>query len=116
MLVILYHENTLPENYERELILAFKYLIKWDSLVKNLFLIKLISQILQNMCQSSMLRRLRSCRNQNALSWSYIFIELDECLLLIVAFKVREGQVLREQGLNMSLLLTCIRHYFKKCK
>lgn len=42
-----------------------------------------------------MLRRLRSCHNQNALSWSYIFIELDECLLLIVALQVREGRGLR---------------------
>lgn len=43
----------------------------------------------------SLLRRLRFCRSQNALNWSYIFIELDECLLLIVAFEAREGRSLR---------------------
>ena len=94
----------------RELILAFKHLIKWDSLVKNLFLIKLISQILQNI-PVSMLRRLRSCRNQNALSWSYIFVELDECLLLIVAFKVREGRSLR---LKYEFVVDVYKAFFQK--
>lgn len=96
----------------RELILAFKHLIKWDSLVKNLFLIKLISQILQNI-PVSMLRRLRSCRNQNALSWSYIFVELDECLLLTVAFKVREGRSLR---LKYEFVVDVYKALFQKCK
>lgn len=76
------------------MVLAFKYLIKWDSLVKNLYLAKLISQILQNIPES-LLRKLRSCRSRSALSWSYIFIELDECLLLIVAYEARAGRSLR---------------------
>lgn len=76
----------------RELLMALKYLIAWDDLIKNLYLIKLISQILQNIPES-LFRRMRFCRSQSsALTWSYIFIELDECLLLIVAFEVKESR------------------------
>lgn len=76
----------------RELLMALKYLITWDDLVKNLYLIKLISQILQNVPES-LFRKMRFCRSlSSALTWSYIFIELDECLLLIVAFEAKESR------------------------
>lgn len=94
----------------RELLLALKYIIKSKDLVKNLYLVKLITRILEKL-PCTFLKELKIGRGKHVLSWAYIFIALDECLLLVISF---ENEWTKNLKYKYELLLGVYREMFYK--